>query len=156
MGEELRRLRIDLERWVDLSVELFDRSSTLLRRLVEDGSDGRPSAEVVVVNGVPGAGCTADLWIHNVSEGERSAPTLRCAGLASAGGDVIESSHVRFHVDSGGLPRGSSRRVSVVVAVPQVSPPGLYHGLILADASPDSAISLRVRVEPSAAGGNGA
>src|SRR5215213_4814123 len=38
--DELRRARIDMERWVDLSVEVFDRTFSVLQRLAADGDGG--------------------------------------------------------------------------------------------------------------------
>lgn len=148
LDEELRRARIDIERWVDLSVELFDRSFRILRRLAADGSsDTRPDS--VSLDADPGTTACGEMWLHNVSAGEQTSPGLHCPGLWSAGGAELEGSRIRFVVDPGPLPGRSSRRVAVVVDVPASASPGAHHGVILSDASPEVAIPLRVVVRPA-------
>lgn len=144
-SDDLRQVRIDMERWVDLSVELFDRAFSIMRRLGSDEGNGNGAAPGVSLAGPAGGRCSADVWVHNVSDGDRQAPVLRCPGLTSAAGSQISESHVWIETDAGPLPSGGSRRVSVVVDVPEDAA-GVYHGQILSDASPDSAIPLRLRV----------
>jgi hypothetical protein len=145
-GDDLRQIRIDLERWVDLSVELFDRAFVIMRRLGENGHDDGASAANLSLVGSAGATSVGELWVHNVADAARTPPALRCAGLSSVQGEVISGSQVRFDVDMRPLNGQTSRKVAVVVAVPASAPPGIYHGLVLSAASPDSAVPLRVEV----------
>jgi hypothetical protein len=144
-GDDLRQMRIDLERWVDLSVELFDRAFVIMRRLGEKGDDS-PSAGNLCLVGSAGATSVGELWVHNVSDAESTPPALRCAGLSSVQGDLIAGSQVSFDVDTRSLDGQTSRKVAVVVAVPASAAPGIYHGQILSSASPDSTVALRVEV----------
>lgn len=144
--DDLRQVRIDMERWVDLSVELFDRAFSIMRRMAGDEQRGNEAADGVSLTGRAGARCTGELWVHNVSDGDRRPPVMRCPVLASAGGDQIPASHVKIEIDPVPLRGGSSRRVSILVDVPG-SACGVYHGQILSDASPDSVIPVRVKVE---------
>lgn len=146
LDEELRRMQIDIERWVDLSVDVFDRTLAIVRRLAGDGRDPPTGAEVVSLETFAGTVCSGQVWVHNVSGEERAAPCLRCTGLATASGAQIGPSSVRFDVDPAPLATGTSRSVTVSVEVPDSAPPAVYHGLILSDASPESVIPLRVRV----------
>jgi hypothetical protein len=151
-GDELRQVRIDMERWVDLSVTLFDRAFSLLRVLGGDGQNGNGNGnghgapERISLRGPAGARCGGDLWVHNVSGGERATPLLRCSALNSAAGDEIAASHVLIDTEQEPLHGGASRRVTVEVDVP-ADAAGVYHGQILSDASPDSVILLRLTVD---------
>ena len=149
-GEELRQVRMDMERWVDLSVALFDRAFSLLRVLGGDGGNGSGNGsaaqERLSLAGRAGARCSGELWVHNVSGGERSTPVLRCSALTSAGGDEIAASRVCIEADPAPLQGGASRRATVVVDVPAAAV-GVYHGYILSEASPDSVILLRLTVD---------
>ena len=145
LDEELRRARVDMERWVDLSVDVFDRAFRILRRLAADGaSDPRP--DCVTLEATAGSTSCEEIWLHNVSAEERRSPELRCPGLWNAQGSTIGSEHVRFVVDPEALPGRTSRRVAIVVEVPTSSRPGIHHGVILSDASPEVALLLRVAV----------
>lgn len=150
-GDDLRQVRRDMERWVDLSVELFDRAFTVMRRLGSDERNGNGVAPAPAsLTGRPGARCSGEIWVHNVSNGDRRTPVLRCAGLTSADGSQIPASHVIIETDPGPLRAGASQRVSVLVDVP-ASAAGIYHGQILSDASPDSVIQLRLDVRADGA-----
>ena len=144
-GDDLRQMRIDMERWVDLSVELFDRALMILRRSGENG-DHDGASDAVSLLGSAGGSCVGELWMHNVADSERTPPAFWCAGLTSFEGDRIAGSQVRFDVDKGPLKGQTSRKVYVMVAVPSSTAPGIYHGQALCEASPDTAVALRVDV----------
>ncbi len=148
LDEELRRARIDMERWVDLSFEVFDRAFALVRRLADEGGNPRAvdGAERVSIVGAPGVTCSGPMWVHNLSDDERAAPWLRCAGLASAGGAQIDGDRVHFDGGREPLPGRWSRQLTVVVEVPESAPPGTYHGQILSDTSPEHAVPLCVAI----------
>lgn len=149
-GDDLRQVRRDMERWVDLSVELFDRAFTVMRRLGGDERNGNGAVPAASLVGRPGARCSGEIWVHNVSDGDRRTPVLRCPGLTSADGSQIPASEVTIETDPGPLRAGASRRVAVLVDVP-ASAAGIYHGQILSDASPDSVIPLRLDVRADGA-----
>ncbi len=147
LDEELRRARIDIERWVELSVEVFDRSFRVLRRLAGDGDGSDTAPGTVSVDASAGTTACGELWLHNVSSGEQTSPELTCPGLWSAEGEEIPSSSVRFVVDPAPLAGRASRRVAVVVEVPASTSSAVFHGVVLSDASPELAIPLRVAVQ---------
>lgn len=151
LDEDIRQVRIDMERWVDLSVEVFDRAFAIMRRLGDNGADAGGPAGNVSLTGPAGVACSGEMWVHNTSDGERAAPSLRCPGLAAAGGGDLPGSIVRFELDPGPLAGRSSRTVAVVVDIPASAPPGIYHGHILSDASPSEPVPLRLQVEEPAA-----
>ena len=147
-GDDLRQIRRDMERWVDLSVELFDRAFSVMRRLGDnaDGNGQRTPVHGVSLIGLAGATCIGELWLHNLSDGDRTPPELRSTGLLSADGSEIPRAAVRFSVDTEPLNGHGRRRVSVIVDVPSSTRPGIYHGQILSDASPDAPVALRLDV----------
>lgn len=146
LGDDLRRVQIDMERWVDLSVEVFDRAFAVLRRL---GGNGHREEHDERVSLVVSAGhrASGQLWIHNLAGAQRSVPVLRCPGVSTADGNEIAGSRVCFESDPAPLGGATTRRVLVVVDVPPSASPGVYHGQILSDASPDAAVALRVVVQ---------
>lgn len=145
---QIRRIRADLDRWVDLSVEVFDRAFSVVRHLA--GSDGHHPPETrargVSIFGAPGRTLSGEVWSHNVSAEDRPVPELACTGLVSAEGSEISRDRIRFESDGDGVEASSSRRAFVVVDVPATAPAGTYHGQIVAASAPDSAIALAVHV----------
>jgi hypothetical protein len=148
---ELRRLRIDLERAVDLSVDVFDRVLTLAARLdpSADARDPHDTPEVVALDVAAGTTASTELWVHNVSAVSQPAPDLRSSALTSFDGSGIPETSV--HIDCAPQPieAQNSRQVTVSIAAPAGTPAGLYHGLILSGSDPDTSMRLRVRVNAS-------
>ena len=151
-GDELKQVRRDMERWVDLSVDLFDRAFSLLRVMSGDdqrsnsAGNGNGAPERISLAGPAGGRCTGELWVHNVAGAERHTPVLRCSAMTSAGGGEIPAARVRIEADRAPLAGGTSRRVAIEVDVP-ADAAGVYHGQILSDVSPDSVILLRLAVD---------
>lgn len=147
LEDDIRQARVDMERWVDFSVEMFDRAFSIMRRLASDGEqNGRATTEQVVVAAKPGRLCTAQFWVHNLSDVEHQPPALRCPGLACVGGASIEGDRVTFDAGPSPLPAKASREVTLTVDVPASTAPGTYHGQILSETTPDTAVPLCVRV----------
>ena len=147
-SDEVRQVRRDMERWVDLSVELFDRAFSVMRRLDGDANTNgdRGPVDQLTMIGMAGAACIAELWLHNLSDDERGAPVLRATGLLSAAGWEIPAAAVRVDVERAPLDGRGRRSVSVIVDIPGSTPAGIYHGQILSEASPDRPVALRVDV----------
>jgi hypothetical protein len=147
-GAELRRVRIDLERAVDLSVDVFDRVLTIAARLdpSPDRHDHRHAHEVVELEVAAGRTASAELWAHNVSLTSRPAPGLRCSALANFDGTRIPETCVRIDCAPHPVEAQNSRPVEVFVDVPASTPVGTYHGLILSDDDSDASMRVRLRV----------
>ena len=144
--DDLRQVRKDMDRWVDLSVALFDRAFAVMRTMAGEGNGaGAGAPERISLCGAPGDTCTGELWVHNVAGGERRAPVVLCSALTSATGGEIPASQVRIDAGRGPLDGGTSRRMTVAVDVPPGAA-GVYHGHIVSDASPDGVILLRLDV----------
>ncbi len=145
---ELRRVRIDLERAVDLSVDVFDRVLTMAARLdpSPDGADHRNAHEVVELEVAVGGTASTELWVHNVALTSRPAPDLRCSALTSFDGNRIPETQVRVDCASQPIEAQNSRQVEVFVDAPAGTPAGMYHGLILSGDDPDASMRVRVRV----------
>jgi hypothetical protein len=145
---ELRRLRVDLERAADVSLDLFDRVLALLRRIDPPGAaadtDGTRAPDEVVVTVAAGNTGSADLWLHNVSNADQSPPELRCSVVADFDGVQLPSDRVRVHCADAPIAGRNSRRVELVVDVPADTRPGTYHGLVVSRDTP--LLAMRVRV----------
>jgi hypothetical protein len=144
---ELRRLRLDLERAADVSLDLFDRVLALLRRI--DGPDGSPgdtpdAPDELLVTVPAGRTGSAELWLHNVSDGTQSAPELRCGVVADFDGVALPADGLRVVCADAPIEGRNSRRVEFTVRVPPDAKPGTYHGLIVSRAAP--LLTMRVRV----------
>ena len=148
---ELRRLRLDLERAADVSLDLFDRVLALLRQIelpapsAGGTSDARTPDELLVT--VPtGDTRSAELWLHNVSDGSQSPPELRCGVVADFDGAQLPAAAVRVYCADAPIEGRNSRRVELVVDVPPDTKPGAYHGLVVSRGSPLLAMRVRVMV----------
>ena len=142
---ELRRVRIDLERAVDLSVDVFDRVLALARastRRSATAAAGRARGRRP--RGHHGGAASTGLWVHNVWLTSSARP-----------GSVAARSRLRRQRDRGVSARRrrpqpiearNSRAVEVSVEVPVGTPVGTYHGLILSGDDPDTSMRVRVRV----------
>jgi hypothetical protein len=141
---ELRRLRIDLERAADVSLDLFDRALALLRRVEVPASGGQGVGDEIVVEAHPGERVIGEIWLHNVSDARQAPPQLRCGTVADFDGAVIPPECIRIECGGQPIDGRNSRRVGLVVAVPEGTPAGTYAGLLMAR---DPLVSLRVRIE---------
>lgn len=146
---ELRRLRLDLERAADVSLDLFDRVLALLRRIdVPDGSTAAageaPVPDELVVTVPAGSTGAAELWLHNVSDASQRPPELRCGTVADFDGRQIPPDRVRVHCADAPIEGRNSRRVEFAVDVPPGTTRGTYHGLVVSRGSP--LLTMRVRV----------
>lgn len=145
---ELRRLRIDLERALDLSIDVFDRVLALASRIEpRPGDGGGADAGPLVVRGRPGDRAHGTLWIHNRADRDEPAPALRCTDLTTFAGAVIPARHVRVDLADEPIAAWNSRAAELVVTVPEATPPGAYVGLVIA--ADDADLSFRVRVDVS-------
>jgi hypothetical protein len=146
---ELRRLRLDLERAADVSLDLFDRVLALLRRI--DVPDGATTAaadatvpDELVVTVTAGSSGVSELWLHNVSDTTQRPPELRCGAVADFDGVQIPPEGVRVRCADAPIEGRNSRRVEFAVDVPADTVPGTYHGLVISAGSP--LLTMRVRV----------
>jgi hypothetical protein len=144
---ELRRLRIDLERAADVSLDLFDRVLALVRRLDSAAPTGDPAEREVLVIRVPaGERGASGLWAHNTSDSTQAPPELRCSPLADFDGARIPDSCVSVEGTAQPIEANNSRRLELVVDVPKNTPPGSYHGLLLTRGDAQGTFPVRVEV----------
>jgi hypothetical protein len=152
-AREVRRLRADGERLL----ELWGEWMRVLLDAVTDGAEagvvGRDGGAAHAADQLlrlgpvkPGDQVSARAWLH-VLDGPPGPPGRLCATAFTAhDGAAIRAEAASFEpplLDSFDL--RSSRELVVTVAVPEGTPPGAYHGHILAVGLPE--ISLAVRLE---------
>lgn len=145
IDDELRQLRIDLERVVDLSVDVFDRLLHVARRVERRGDDGPVAGEAVSIRASAGAKGRAAVWVHNVSSSEQPSPDLRCGPLTMFDGTELPAQGVHLVGAPHAIAANNSRQVDLVVEIPGDAVPGVYHGLVLARA-PEASIRVQVEV----------
>ncbi len=143
---ELRHVRLDLERLADLTVDVFDRLLTVVGRVVKERGEPQAERDGIALRASAGETASAEVWVHNISTEERPTPQLLCTDLATADGSQIPSSRIRLDLAIAPIAAANSRKFLLVVDVPDMSPQGVYHGLLISDASSDSVISVRVEV----------
>jgi hypothetical protein len=147
--EELRRLRIDVDRAVELSLDVFDRILGLTARLQPQmsgpGAGNGAAPPQLVVSGPPGNLVRGRLWVHNVSAETVDAPRLRCGPLESFDGVRIPPSCLEIVSSADPIEARSSRLVELVADVPEPTPPGSYLGLVMSS-DPDVLIRCRLDV----------
>lgn len=150
LDAELRRLRIDLERAVDLAVDVFDRMLTLSRRAADRAADAHATNDgdrLLLLRGSPGGIGVGELWIHNRGDDHEQVPVLWCTDLHSGEGNRIPAECLELTATDTAITPGSTRRVAVRIAIGSDTPSGAYHGLVLA--RDDHDVSFRVRVDVS-------
>jgi hypothetical protein len=150
LDTEMRRLRIDLERAVDLAVGVFDRMLALSRRVAGNGAgapDDSGDNRVLVLRASPGGVGSGELWIQNRGESDEPAPALWCTDLRSAEAHVIPADWVEVTTIDTPIAARSSRSARLRVALASDTRTGTYHGLVLARDDPD--LTFRVRVDVS-------
>ncbi len=156
------RMRADAARAVDLYVELFQRTFEAYADMVEaTASSDRPtggngtggsSTHLVLPDAAAGGRVSATVWVHNQS-GSVVDTTPRGTDLERHDGAVIPGDRTQFEprILSGVQP-GTSRAITVSVAVPDDAAPGVYHGLVLANGLEGTSVPVAVTVEAAGPG----
>jgi hypothetical protein len=148
-GRELRRLRADAER----QLELWGESMRVLLDLAADAAetslDGRDKAMDGISLGPvrPGAVAFGRAWLH-VLDGPPGPPAhLTATAFTSHDSTVIEARCASFTppvLDSFAL--RSSQEVQITIEVPSGTPPGTYRGHILARGLSEVGLAVRLDV----------
>ncbi|HEX6687446.1 MAG TPA: hypothetical protein VF085_02140 [Solirubrobacterales bacterium] len=148
-GREVRRLRADAERLLELLGEsvrvLFD----LAADAAEAGVDGQNGIadELLLGPAAPGTPAVGRVWLH-VLDGPPGAPArLNATAFTAHDGAAIEARAASFEpplLDTFAL--RSSQEVLIAVQVPEAATPGVYHGHILAAGLPEVGLPVRIEV----------
>jgi hypothetical protein len=151
---QLHRLRADSEQLIDLYAEWTRTLVDGAIQLVDEGPGGatRGADEnvgglLVIGPAVPGTSVEATVWLHVLDGPAAGTATLRATDLACHDGTVVAATHVVF--DPPALDTAaarSTREVAVRICVPLGTPPGPYHGHILASGLPEVSLAVRVDV----------
>jgi hypothetical protein len=156
-GDPLHDARAEAARGLDAVLDMtrklfestLDLADAALRRphLGTWLADGAVHEAGITVEAVPGATSSGSAWLHH--RGDRSGPVRfdavapRAAGRdAPAGTVTVEPATLDPLAD------GDRVELSVSVTVDPATPPGTYHGLLLADGLPDAALAVRLVVRP--------
>jgi hypothetical protein len=150
-GRELRRLRGDAERMLELWGEW-------IRLLLDAAADSAESA-VKPTNGradhlllgpaKPGTRPAGRAWLHVLDGPPTAAANLTATAFTAHDGSAIEGSAITFDpptLDTFAL--RSSQEIAVTVDVPTGTAPGIYHGHILATGLPELSLAVRIEVSP--------
>jgi hypothetical protein len=150
-----RRFRADAERiaelYADFTRMLIDGAASLAEQAVgaPPAADGRGSGPEVLILGPASAGATttASAWLH-VLDGPPAPPApVHATDLVAHDGGRVPSAALRCVPDH--LDTTTARRtaeVRVTVTVPADTPPGSYHGHLLASGLPEVVLPLRLEV----------
>jgi hypothetical protein len=129
----------------ETALRLLDSATALLAPGAPTASSTEP---LVLPSTAPGGTAGTALWVHNATPSAVPAVRLRMTELLSAAGRTVPAAAVSLVPDRVDLPAEGAREVRLTVRVPPDQPPGLYHGLVLASASPDRPLVLRLEVLP--------
>ena len=105
---------------------------------------------IILPPATPASSSETSLWVHNPTSAASTGIEISVTGFISPNGATIPAPVVRTtprSVDH--LDPSTSREVRLRVDIPQDQPAGMYFGLALISDSPDDAISLLLKVEPS-------
>jgi hypothetical protein len=147
-AEQLRRLRADADRIVELSADVTRLLIDTTLGMAEDAVGDRASAVAAVLGPVASGSSThTTVWLHVLDGPSSGTARLHCSPLVHHTGAVLPPDVVTFapgSVDTAFL--RTSIRVEVTATVPDGTAPGLYHGVVQAIGLPEVALPLRVEV----------
>ncbi len=147
LEDELAKVRLDIDRLVDLSLDVFDRFFAVVSGVVEGRASGGTPGELLNLRAAPGDTASAEMWVHNSSNEEHAAPRLHLPGLTTVDGACIPPSGIRVSASPAPIDGGNSRRVTLVIDVPPDAGCGNYYGALIADRAVESALLVRLEVE---------
>jgi len=149
-GRELRRLRADAER----QLELWGESMRVLLDVAVDAAEARAgsrkgNADQLSLGPVaPGISAVGRAWLH-VLDGPPGPPArLIATAFTAHDGAAIEATAASFEpplLDSFAL--RASQEFAITVQVPEGVPPGVYHGHVLATGLPEVGLAITVEVD---------
>ncbi len=150
LSEQRLRARSTAARVVDVYADLFHE---LFRSLATDVTDGllgpgeqRASGQPIAIAGHPGSSAGAVIWIHNTAESYVPALTLRLTDLWHSDGSRLAAALGSIEPSRFAGSVESRRAAWVAVQIPADAHLGTYHGHILADGLPDTALPVSVFV----------
>jgi hypothetical protein len=147
-AEQLRRLRADADRIVELSADITRLLIDATLGMAEDALGDRGAGTAVALGPVaPAASAHTTVWLHLLDGPPSGLARLHCSPLVHHTGAVLSPDVVTFVPESvdTALVR-TSIRVEVTAAVPAGAAGGLYRGVIQATGLPEVAFPLSVEV----------
>jgi hypothetical protein len=147
-GDRSRRVEADAERLFASYISLLnDMGPSPSARGPAPSTDGALALPDIA----PGGRTSARLWLHNTTASTAGALRPWAPGLAASEGSALPGDALTFLppvVDR--LSPGESHEIVAVLAVPEGAALGTYHGLVLVEHLPDTALPVRVHVVPGA------
>lgn len=148
-GRDVRRLRADAERLLELLGESMRVLLDVAADAAEAGVDGRGDvADELALGPVPpGAAAVGRAWLHVLDGPPGSPAQLNATSFTAHNAAAIEAGAASFEpplLDTFAL--RSSQEVRVTVQVPEGAMPGVYRGHILAAGLPEVGLPVRVEV----------
>jgi hypothetical protein len=148
-GREVRRLRADAERLLELLGESMRVLLDVAADAAEAGVDGHgDGADELSLGPVPpGTAAAGRAWLHVLDGPPGSPAQLNATSFTAHDGAAIEAGAASFEpplLDTFAL--RSSQEVRVTVQVPEGAIPGVYRGHILAAGLPEVGLPVRVEV----------
>jgi hypothetical protein len=144
-AQELRRLRADAERLIEL---YGDWTRALLDGFTELAEGRNGDGGLAAGPAAAGAVVTTTAWLHLLDgDGVPDAP-LFATDLVAHDGTVIPAAAVTFDPPTLGPAATTPTEIRVCVVLPAGTGPGTYHGTVLATGLPEVHLALRVEVMP--------
>jgi hypothetical protein len=140
-------------RSLDLVTELMNDALGLLAEFVdsnlpEESSRAAAPMESVTVSGRPGDRAGTSIWVHHQESSSGRPVPLRLTDLFGHDGSRLSGSAGTFAVVARPESASGSSESWLEIQIPSDLPCGVYHGHVLAVDLPDSAINLRLLVQP--------
>lgn len=147
--QQARRFRADADRLIELYGEWTRTVLDGALSLAEQASAGDTRTDGALHLGpvLPGVATEASAWIH-VLDGPSAAPApLHASSLTAHDGTTIEAGAITFEPDAvdTAAPR-TSVEVRLTITVPTGTPPGTYHGHLLAHGLAEIVLPVRLEV----------
>jgi hypothetical protein len=101
------------------------------------------------LTGPPGGHVEARIWIHNMTQEPVIGLELRLTTLTTDGGRRISGAGSSFAPRRIDVMAAAAGQASLRLGIPCGTPPGIYHGRVLAAGPHDADLPVRLVVEPS-------
>jgi hypothetical protein len=138
----------------DLLSQLITDAMATVADFVDSGLRGaekdadRLCDALVTLSGSPGSRTGTSIWIHQDRDAAVDLSTLRLTDLTAHDGSRLAGTAGTFCANTTAPSGKRSTATWLDVTIPDDLPTGTYHGHILAAASPETAINVRMRVQP--------
>jgi hypothetical protein len=135
--------------FADVILEILDGFADLVEQQSEGVVTTAAGGDPLDLRGPPGGHVEAPIWIHNMTDEPVIGLELRLTALTTDEGRRISGAGGSLAPRRIDVMAAADGQASLRLGIPGGTPPGIYHGRVLALGPHDAALPVRLVVEPS-------